>query len=403
MRRYHLLTTIYLAVWSILIGIATGLYLNAINFVIELFWHHLPTWLGIPGPWRAVAICLPGGLLIGIVQKYLGPAPLTIAEVLNEVQQTGHFSYHRWWKILVAGLLILGAGASAGPEASTSGLVAGMIYWLGRRYKLIRDQAGAYAHQSFWAQNRAIWGTRLAQGGPTKPLTAYFTSPQQQKRFYWCWTLVALGGFFGYFHFFPQEGVIGFHHPALTWQWQGSLVVIPAVITGWGFGFIFVKVSKFSERWLGHPEHPIGKACLGGALLALTACFSSDILFSGEFRIVPFAHQAFNLAPGYLISLACLKLIITNVGFSLGWRGGTIFPAIFSSLAIGAALAQCFPWMPQLTACLVVAVAVTVILEKPLISAAVLILLLPVQFSLLIIGACWFTTHITQRFPLLKP
>lgn len=58
MRRYHLLTTLYLAVWSILIGIATGLYLNAINLVIELFWHHLPTWLGIPGrgvPWPFVS------------------------------------------------------------------------------------------------------------------------------------------------------------------------------------------------------------------------------------------------------------------------------------------------------------------------------------------------------------
>lgn len=403
MQRYKLLTWSYLTFWSIVIGIITGIYLNTINVVIDLFWHDLPNLLNIPTQWKAVAVCLPLSLVIGLTQKFIGAYPLTIAEILSETKIRGHFDYHRWWKILFAGLLILGSGASVGPEASASGLVAGMIYWLGCRYKLIRDHANSASNQAFYNQLQLIWLTRLKNTEHQKPLTDYFHTDRERKAFYLIWTLVALVGFFGYFHFFPQEGVIGFHHPQVAWQWQGILVVLPAMVIGWIFGFLFVKISELSEKWVGRWNAPIIKAILGGILLVCAAMFSKDILFSGEFSIVPFAHSSLRLAPGFLIALAFIKALVTNLGFALGWRGGTIFPAIFSSLAIGATLAQFLPWMPKLTASLVVATAITVILEKPLISAVVLILLLPIQFSIFILLICVLTNWLLKKVPVLKP
>lgn len=109
------------------------------------------------------------------------------------------------------------------------------------------------------------------------------------------------------------------------------------------------------------------------------------------------------MSPLFLILLAVIKTVVTNAGVALGWRGGTIFPAIFSSLAAGAALAQSFPWMPRLTASLVVAAAITVILEKPLISAIILILLLPIQFSGFVLLACLLTSYLLKRYPKIKP
>lgn len=403
MQRYRLLTWFYLAFWSIVIGITTGVYLNTINVVIDLLWRDLTNLLNIPTQWKAVAVCLPLSLVIGLTQKYIGAYPLTIAEILSETKIKGHFDYHRWWKILFAGLLILGSGASVGPEASASGLVAGMIYWLGCRYKLIRDHADVGSHKSFFDQIHLIWLTRLEHTDHQKPLTEYFRSDRQRKIFYLFWTLVATVGFFGYFHFFPQEGVIGFHHPQVAWQWQGILVVIPAMVIGWLFGFLFVKISELSVKWVGRWNAPIIKAILCGMLLVCAAMFSKDILFSGEFSIVPFAHSSLQLAPGFLIALAFIKALVTNLGFALGWRGGTIFPAIFSSVAIGATLAQFLQWMPKLTASLVVATAITVILEKSLISAIVLMLLLPIQFSIFILLICVLTNWILKKIPILKP
>lgn len=154
-------TNFYMIFWSFVIGIATAAYLDLINWVIDFFWKDIPAALNIPDAWQPLALCLPLGLIIGLVQKYVGPYPLTISQVLDEMKMTGHFSYKRWWRILLSGLLILGAGASVGPEASASGLVAGMIYWLGSHYKMIRAQEDQLAKQGPGSQLKAIWTGRL--------------------------------------------------------------------------------------------------------------------------------------------------------------------------------------------------------------------------------------------------
>lgn len=120
-----------------------------------------------------------------MIQKYVGPYPLTIAKILDEVKVKGYFPYRNWWKILLAGLLILGAGASVGPEASASGLVAGMIYWFGCRYKLIRDQAIDYHTKPLGSQLRAIILTRFHPGDHPRAFKDYFTSKRHQQLFTW--------------------------------------------------------------------------------------------------------------------------------------------------------------------------------------------------------------------------
>lgn len=401
--RLKVLTTIYMAFWSLIIGAATAAYLDLINWVIDFFWKDIPAWLSIPSAWRPLAICMPLSIVIGLSQKYVGAYPLTIAQVLDEVKITGHFDYHRWKQIIYSGLLILGAGASVGPEASASGLVAGMIYWLGCHYKVIQAQREELATATFRRQLRVIWFTRLSTYQVDRPITYFFRSKRTKQAFYFAYTLVAFIGLVIFFKFFPQEGVIGFHHPAINWEWGGLLVVIPALAVGWLFGFIFVKISKASERWIDRGKHTVMKAVLGGLVLVAAAAFSTDCLYSGEFSIVPFAHRSLQMAPLFLITFALVKAIITNVGFALGWRGGTIFPAIFSTLAVGACLAHYLPWMPRLTASLVVATGITVILERPLLTAIILWLLLPIQFAVFILLVCLLTNWVLKRVPVLKP
>lgn len=401
--RLKVLTTTYMTFWSFIIGVATAAYLDLINWVIDFFWKDVPAWLNIPNNWRPLAVCLPFSIIIGLSQKFVGAYPLTIAQVLDEVKITGHFDYHRWKQILYSGLLILGAGASVGPEASASGLVAGMIYWLGSHYKLIQAQREELATTTFGHQLRVIWLTRLSPHQVDQPITDFFRSKRAKQVFYLTYTLVAFVGLIVFFKFFPQEGVIGFHHPKVNWEWGGLLVVIPALVVGWLFGFTFVKISKVCERWIDRGKHTITKAVLGGLLLVAAAVFSSDCLYSGEFSIIPFAHQSLQMTPLFLVSFAIIKAAITNVGFALGWRGGTIFPAIFSTLAIGACLAHFLPWMPQLTASLVVATGITVILERPLLTAVILWLLLPIQFAVFILVICLLTNRVVKRIPILKP
>lgn len=203
MEQFKVHLAIYLAFWSIIIGAATAAYLDLINWVIDFFRKVLPPFFEIPSTWRPFAICLPLGLVIGLTQKYIGQYPLTIAQVLSEMRVTGHFSFKRWWKILFSGLLILGAGASVGPEASASGLVAGMIYWLGCRYKQVRARENQLAHQPFHRQFHALWLDRLTNDTYQHSIDEFFKSPQRKKCFYLIYTLIAFIGLVGFFKFFP--------------------------------------------------------------------------------------------------------------------------------------------------------------------------------------------------------
>lgn len=406
MRRLHCLLFIYMAAASLVIGLLTGGYLELINLVIALFWKVIPQALNLSSFWRPWLICLPMGLLIGYCQRRLGQYPLTIEQVLTKVKLTGYFSYHHWHVIMCNSLLVLGAGGSIGPEASATDLVTGMIYWLGGRYKLTMANQERLGYLSCWQQVRAIIGRRSLprqSAISARPLAAYFPNRRVKRLAYDCWTVLGILGLALFFLFFPQEGVIGIHTPVIHWQWQGVLVIIPALVSGWLGGWIFVKFGQVSTRLFGTPTRQIAKGLIGGVILAIASLLTKDVLFSGEFSIQNFAQKALTYSPYFLLIFAVVKALVTNLGFALGWRGGTIFPAIFSSLAIGVMVAQFLGWMPQLTVTIVVTTAITVIINQPLLTVVLMCLLLPIQFVPVFILAAYLTKYALDKVPQLKP
>lgn len=201
----------------------------------------------------------------------------------------------------------------------------------------------------------------------------------------------------GFFKLFPQEGVIGIHTRPIHWQWQGWLVVLPAMVAGWIFGWLFVKIGQLSQKYLNDQLHPIINGFLGGVILAVATMFSHDILFSGEFSIQGVARRCLTMSPWFLLMFALIKATVTNVDFSLGWRGGTIFPAIFSSLAIGALTAHYLSWMPRLTVTITVTTAITIILERPLLTAILMWLLLPIQFAPIVLCIAYLINYLNRK------
>lgn len=403
MKRLRLLIFLYMMIGSLVIGALTGAYLQVVNLVIHFFWQSLPQWLAIPKKWQSLAICLPMGLVIGLLQKHLGQYPLTIGQVLGEVRTSGHFRWNRWWKILLCGLLILGAGADVGPEASASGLVAGMVYWLGCRYKQVMASQEKLAHASLQVQLSVLLLRRTESLKQLEPISHYFSGARSKKLSYAVWIVCGFVGMMMFFMFFPQEGVIGIHLPRIDWQWHGMIVILPSIICGWAFGWLFSKMGEIGEHYLGKPTLPLIKGLVGGFLLVVGSWLSTDVLFSGEFTIQPFAEKAYYLSPLFLVTLGLTKAMISNVGFALGWRGGTIFPAIFSSLAMAAALAQWLVVMPRLTVTIFVAVAITTIIRQPLLTIVLLSLLCPLQFLPLIIAAVYCTHWALHKWTILQP
>ena len=365
-------------IWSFIIGILTALYLNLINYVIDFIWgyfnHHSNFSLRPAYPFL---ICIPFGIIIGFLVKKLGSYPLTIEEVLHDVRKSGKLDYHSWWKSFTLGLLSLGAGGSIGPEASTTVLTSGMINWLGDKIRLMTTHYKSWVH---------VWQIGIDKDTllQSPKFSELFRTKNQKKWFITFNILIGLIGTILIFKLFPEEGAFGIHERPIHWSWTILWYSLIPLIGGMLFAYFFLYLEKIFTRVETWALPALLKATLWGIVLSVLTLVTDYALFSGEFHIVPFSKTALSYSPLFLLLIALIKTISTHVGFAMGWRGGKIFPAIFASVAVGAAIAQFIPIQPAITVSLAVVASITIILEKPLLTAILLIFLLPISLAPLI-------------------
>ena len=364
---------IYAIVWSAIIGMLTAGYLNLINWIIKRIWG---PYLLTGAIWYPFIICIPFGFLIGFLNKKLGDYPLTIKKVLYSVKKEGKVNYHDWWKTAVLGLSSLGAGGSIGPEASTTVLVSSMINWLGDRLR--------------WASqfNKNIWFAKMPKQELEKSdkFGSLFSNKKVEKLIITLLTLVGVAGAAFIFKLFPEKGVFGIHNRIIFWSWSSLLNVVPALIVGFGFGYFFVHLKNWFAILINERINKIWQGGIFGLILALSTLISVNMLFSGEFRIVPFSEEMLRFSVLYLLIIGIGKAVVTNLGFVMGWRGGTIFPAIFCSVAIGGALAQMLPGDPRITIAIVLTTSLMMILRNAPLVIILLMLLISVQLLPIVIA-----------------
>lgn len=388
MKLQKLNITLYAIIFSLIIGIVTAGYLNLINWVIHLIWSPFLTASSSFTKFYPFLICIPFGFAIGFINKKLGDYPLTIQEVLTSFRLNGKINYHNWWKSFILGLTALAAGGSIGPEASTTVLASGMINWLGDRIR--------------WANhfNKNIWYQKMDphELNHSDKFSQMFKKPWQKKLAIFSLTIIGILGAALVFKLFPEEGVFGIHHRIINWQWLNLLTAIPALIVGIIFSYFFIHLENWFAIIINVKIGKVGQAGIFGILLAVASLISTDILFSGEFRIVAFTKQAFELPAGLLIIIAIVKAIMTNLGFVMGWRGGTIFPAIFSSLAIGVACAKFLPGNPRINAVIALTASLTMILGKPLLTIILLGLLVSIELTPVLIITSLLVNFLQKKY-----
>lgn len=380
MKSWKINHALYAIFWSLVIGMVTASYLNLVNLVIHLVWHN---YVGLTGNVKMLypfLVCIPFGLVIGILNKYLGNYPLTIEQILTSVRMDGKIDYKSWWKSFVIGLFALGGGGSIGPEASASVLTSSMINWLGDRlrwanYLKNNDQAGN------------IWFSRMKADDLEKSglFSDLFKSKLLKKITIFLLVIVGIIGAAIVFKLFPEEGVFGIHHHAIDYSWINLLTAVPALIAGIIFGWFFVRLENWFAVGINSRLGSIWQGIIFGVILAFSSLISIDMLFSGEFRIVLFSNKALSLSVVFLLIMGLGKAIISNLGFVMGWRGGTIFPAIFCSVAIGAACASVLPGDPRVNVVVVLTAALMMILENAPLVIILLLLLVAVELAPVVI------------------
>ena len=138
------LFVIYTAILGVIVGVIVWSFLKVMNYGIEFLWDFVPSKTSFP--FYTLCVCTAGGLLVGLWKKKAGDYPQELQTVLGRVKKTGRYSYENVFSIMLSALLPLLIGASIGPEAGLTGVIAGLCTWVGdklKRYKKETDELTA--------------------------------------------------------------------------------------------------------------------------------------------------------------------------------------------------------------------------------------------------------------------
>lgn len=371
------------------VGLIAALFLALVNFLIDVIWVTIPGSIHEPSYYPLI-VGIVGGLMIGVIQSKIGNYPRTIHETLQEFQTTHQVAYQKNLpRNFGTAVIVLSFGASLGPEAALAGIVGGLISWIGDRMRLTLAREKELLELGIGAMMATIFYAPLvgvSESLEERPIK--FRSRVRKILLYIITTVAGIVGFTVIKHLFPTESVFAIRIPTINWQPQVLLIVVPALIVGVGFGYLFQLGETCCDVVANKIKRPILLALLAGIAIGVLGMVSPYFLFSGEHELLGFSKGVAYFSLPYILLIAVGKGLLTNLCFSFGWRGGKIFPAIFASTAMGFALTKLFPYTPGLLVSIVVAASVTIIIQQPYVTGALLLFLFPIQFFPFIIGTC---------------
>ena len=155
---------LYAACLGVAIGGIATLYYVALKFILWAVWTWLPNTLrpGSAADFRSFAWFLTalGGLLVGVIVSRLG-APTGLNEAIDEIHREGRIGYRQMPGMVIASLVSLGFGSSAGPEAPLVDINGGVASWVADRLKLSQVDSRTLTFCGISAALGAFFGSPL--------------------------------------------------------------------------------------------------------------------------------------------------------------------------------------------------------------------------------------------------
>ena len=390
-----------LALYALILGAVSGAIVWAVLWVmdkcIELFWTILFNDTA-PTAIYTAAVCVIGGVIIGLFQKKYGLLPDTMEEAMGKLKRDGTYAYDKLYIIAIAALLPLIFGGSLGPEAGLTGLIIGLCCMVGDKLKYKTDEA-----------------RELAEAGLAATLGVIFNAPffgfvnnfehrrEDEKRFFsprefkvakiviYAAGIVGgfgamkglqtlLGGGLGLPRF-KMDGTPGLE----DWKWF-------LVYAGCGIllGLLYLVFGKLSKL-LAKPfaKNRVLSCAAGGACLAVLGIWSSLNMFSGESQMGTLIVTWTTIPAATLIITAITKILAINLCLAFGWKGGNIFPIIFCGVSLGYGLAAMTGALPVFAVAVTAAAAYGYIMRKPLTVVAVLFMCFPLRLVIPLAAAAY--------------
>ena len=382
---------------TILLGFAAGgivwVILQIMQIGIGLIWTAFPTALGLgPGVLGVLLynliVCFIGALFIALGQKHYGRLPDTMEEVLGRVKKTGHYPYSNLHHIAIAALFPLLFGGALGPEAGLTGLVVGLRYWIGDNLKDRNEEITALAEAGFAAVVGVIFGSPLFGIAhnlePDDRSERYGQKIAGKRTRILIYCFGALGGMLAFLLLGKLTGRsaglprFGFHHAVGVDQWMWLL---PLLAIGILFALYYLTIEKLTRIAAGKLSgHPYICSFIAAAAVAVSGAFLPLTMFSGEHQLETLIDSWQQTSPTVMILTAIVKLALVSFCINFGWRGGSIFPIIFSGALLGYTFALIVGMDGAFAVAMLVSSMYAYIMRKPVAVVMILLLCFPVTY-----------------------
>ena len=388
---------IKLGIFTALLGAFCGaviwLFLKVLDICTGFVWDVIPRETGIS--YVPVIACAMLGLAAGLVRRRCGDYPEELPEVLGQIKKNRHYDYSKMAVMLVCSFIPLVLGASVGPEAGLTGIIAGLCYWVGDNTRYAKEHSEEYSEIGAAVTLGSLFHVPLfgifaveepAEGEETHDSVMPKTSKLVLYGLSIAAAFLAMKGLSAVFG--PAgEGMPSYEYSEVhAADYALLLIYIPA-------GIILYYIFRLSEKLCGKAAGLIPavvKETLCGLAVGVMAMLVPEVLFSGEkqMELLPDMSAAYGAAA--LMGICLLKLFMTAFCIRFGLKGGHFFPVIFACSAMGFALALLLTGIgadPVFAAAAVTAAALGAQMKKPLATSMLLLICFPLRLVLWILVA----------------
>ncbi len=399
----RLLTYPQLVLCAVAIGIVGGLVATCYYFVLEAMmhgvWHTLPEWVEPRFPswlstnnyvWIATTI---GGFCVGLVLYFMG-LPGEMAQVVDSVHNPGRIDVRKTPAMVIASLVAITSGGSAGPEAPLVQVNGSFGSWLGDRLRLEQSNVRVLTFCGMSAALGAFFGAPIGAA-----LFALEIPHRRGLEYYEAVAPAVISAMLSFAVFRISTGITigGFYHfesvPELTPM--NLLEGLVLGVIGAGVAVMFIYIFRLVGRLLEPLEHNlVALATLGGLCIGLIAFFLPQTLFFSEEQIHTVIETGSTLGVTMLLVIAVAKMFAISFTLHSGFLGGFIFPLFFIGANVGLAIAIAVPQVHPTLGMVCLMAAVNVAVTKTPVSTSIILSVLSGTAMLPVIVISSFTSFI---------
>lgn len=388
-----------LLLYTIIIGSIAGSiiwsFIKVMNLGIDFFWEYLPNLINFR--YYTIIACLIGGLLIGLWKNKFGDAPEELEKVIEKVKTEHRYPYHNIFPSIISAILPLITGASIGPEAGLTGIIAGLCTWIGDKLKKFNKEIEELTSIGITATLGTIFASPMF--GFVEPLEneEETTLPKTSKNILY---FAAILSSFGIFIFLNQltNTKAGLHSiGTCTLTNLNYFYIILLILLGIILAYFYFISSKLIKTIFKKISNNfILKGIIGGLLLGIIGTLLPLTMFSGEKQIYMLLESGTQIGLVILILTSIVKIALTNICNETGLKGGHFFPMIFSGVSMGYAMSILLKMDPIISMAVVTTSFLANILKKPIAVVLLLIIIFPANLiPLMLVTAiisCLFKT-----------